>query len=173
MKIIEALKELKLVEKRIQGNQEQITKYASYVNTDAPLLETELKQRAEVESLIQANNDLIIRYMELKQKVELTNLRTKVTLGGKEWTISQLISLRRGLGKFYISTLQAVNPNTAMARMRQFSNGYDATNPPKVILLWDEAKKNEQLKYWQQEVLDRIDPTLEIVNATTDLVEAA
>lgn len=170
MKIIEALKELKLIEKRIQGNQEQITKYASYISIDTPPLETESKQRAEVDSLIQANYDLILRYLELKQKIELTNLKVKVTLGGKDWTISQLISLRRGMGKFYISTLQALSPIVANKKFQELRQ-VEITNPPKAVLLWDEAKKNEQLKYWQQEVLDRIDPTLEIVNATTDLVE--
>lgn len=171
MKIIEAMKELKLLEKRIGSNREQITRYASYASIDDPIFDKDPEiQRKELSSLVQANFDLIEYYLELKERIQKTNLETKVTIGGVSRSISQLITLRTGSGRAYIDTLQALNANTAMNRLNQVKQ-IDMSNPPKAILLWDEKEKNEQLKHWQYEVLDKIDSTLEIVNATTDLLD--
>lgn len=48
MKIIEALKNLKTIQKRMEKNCAEITLYCAYVNTETPAFETEDKQRAEV-----------------------------------------------------------------------------------------------------------------------------
>ena len=170
MKIIEALKDLKVIEKRIAKNRDDITKYASRASTDNPLFESDDRQKEEVKRLIQANMDLMFHYLDLKAKIEYTNLVTMVELGGKKWSISQLILLRRGMGKVPLETLNALNFITAKTRLQEIRQ-IDATDPPKAIQLWDEEQKNKDFRYWQEDILQKIDATLEVTNAQVDLLD--
>jgi len=80
MKIIEALKELKLIIKKIEKNADNITQYSSLVSTERPVFGSETDQKNEVSSLIQANKDLMVRYIDLKIRIDRTNMETKVTM---------------------------------------------------------------------------------------------
>lgn len=171
MKLIEALKNLKTIEKRIHKNAEQIGQYAAYVSVEQPAFETEERQRQEVASLIQANADLEKEYLRLKVAIEVTNLRTTVTINGKTNSISELIAIRRGVGKFRERTYQALNASSALQRMQQsYNKGIDAQNPPRVVALYREEDKIKALREWE-EFTSAIDGKLEVVNAETDLIE--
>jgi hypothetical protein len=177
MKLVEALKNLKTIEKRVDKNCEQIQQYASAVSTETLPFETEERQRQEVSSLIQANHDLEKEYLKLKTAIEHTNLSTKVHIGERMHTISELITIKGaakgkpGIGRFRLKTHQALTPAPAMSRMQQLFNkqgGIDAQNPPKVIPFYKEEDKNRQLKDWE-EFMSQIDGKLEVVNAETEL----
>lgn len=170
MKIIEALKNLKTIQKRIEKNCEQIKQYCGYVNSETPAFETEEKQRMEVNSLIQSNLDLEVEYLRLKKAVEQTNLAVIVAIGSRNYTITELISIRRVVGKFRLNTYNSLSPVQAMSRLQQVYNkpGWDSTNPPKIVLVFKEEDKNRNIKDWE-EFLSSIDGKLEVVNAETDL----
>lgn len=181
MKLIEAMKNGKTIEKRILKNCEQITQYAAWVNDETPVFETEEKQRAEVQSLIQANLDLEKEYLRLKVAVETTNLATKVTIGTFTYTITELLTLKDrvssqnkirtpGAASFRVKTYLALNPEQAIKRLQMnYKQGVDATNPPKVIRAYKEEDKNKALREWE-EFVSAIDGKLEVVNAETDLL---
>jgi hypothetical protein len=173
MKIIEALKNLKTIQKRIEKNCEQIKQYCAYVSVEAPVYETPEKQQAEVGSLIQANLDLEKEYLRLKKAIENTNLNVVVTIAGKSYTITELISLKRVAGKFRTNTYQSLNPQIAMTKLNEiYRKGVDANNPAKVISLYAEADKNKALREWD-DFLSQIDGKLEVVNAETELAFVA
>lgn len=172
MKIIEALKNLKTIEKRIEKNCQQIGEYAAYVSVEQPAFETEERQRQEVASLVQGNLDLAKEYLRLKTAIEFTNLNTKVSIGHRENTISELITIRRTSGKFVTMTHNSLHAAKAMQKLQQvFSRpgGVDAQNPAKVIPLYSEADKNKALREWD-EFFSAIDGKLEVVNAETELL---
>ena len=171
MKIIEALKNLKTIEKRIESNCQKITQYCSYISCETPVFETEERQRQEVQSLIQANGDLQKEYLRLKIAIERSNIETNVFILGKNYKISELIAIRRGLGACMRKTYESLNPRLSMDKLSAvYRSGMDATNPPRVIHLYKESEKNERLKEIE-ELLSSIDAALEITNATTDLAE--
>jgi len=111
MKIIEALKNLKTIQKRMEKNCQDISQYCAYVSTETPAFETEDKQREHVKSLVQANLDLEKEYLRLKKAIELTNLNVTVTIGTRTLTITELMSIRRVMEKFHKATYQALNAN--------------------------------------------------------------
>lgn len=183
MKLIEALKNLKTVEKRIEKNAQMIGQYAAWVSTETPPFETEDKQREEVKSLIQANLDLEREYLRLKIAIDYTNLNTKVTIGERTHCITELLILNGkatadsygkrqkipGAAKFRFSTYNALNAAPAAQRMQQiYTRGIDGTNPPKVICAFSEAEKNKALTEWDS-FIQAIDAKLEVVNAETEL----
>lgn len=180
MKLIEAMKNLKTIEKRIQKNCEEISQYAAWVSVETPAFGTEDKQRQEVASRIQANLDLEKEYLHLKMSIEFTNLSTKVTIGDLTYTISSLITLKGktakdgrkldGVAAFRTRTYLALNGMAASQRLQSiFSKGIDGANPPKLVCAYLEADKNKALREWE-EFTSAIDGRLEVVNAETELL---
>jgi hypothetical protein len=171
MKIIEALKNLKTIQKRMEKNCQQIREYCAYVSVETPVFETQEKQRAEVDALIQSNIDLEVEYLRLKKAIETTNLAVTVTIGTLTHTITELISIKRVVGKFRTATYSALTPQLALQRLQQIYNqskGVDPTNPAKVIVVFEEKMRNQKIREWE-DFLAQIDGRLEVVNAETDL----
>ena len=169
MKIIEAMKRLKVIEKRMTDNNTAITAYASILSTERPAFDSEQEQRKQVQSLIQANEDLLKEYLSLKTKIERTNLAVVVEMDGKKYTLSELLILKRKLAKTAMGTYEALNDRTATAKLRSASVGPDG-KAPQVLRLYDERVKNAALDKWQ-DLYNNCDSRLEVINCTTDLVE--
>lgn len=169
MKLIEAMKRLRVIEKRIGGNSTSITLYASSVSTEKPLYETESAQRAEVMSFIQSSQDLLAEYLKLKRKIEETNLRTIVEIGGIKYAISDLLVIKRKMANLMVRTYRALNEEQGDKRKVSAGLGPDGQRPH-TVRYYDEKEKNEGLRHWQ-DLYDNIDSRLETVNALTDLVE--
>lgn len=169
MKLIGAMKRLRVIEKRMQSNCTSITTYASSVSTEKPLFETESVQKKEVSSLIQANGDLLKEYLCLKRKIEETNLRTIVEIGGVDYAISDLLVIKRKLANNMVRTYRALNDEQGERRKGSAGAGPDGVRPH-VVRFYDEKEKNEGLRKWQ-DLYDNIDSRLETINALTDLIE--
>lgn len=171
MKIIEALKELKIIEKKMMRNFESITRYSSIVSIERPHFDTEAKQRQEVKSYLQANIDLQERYRDLKKKIERTNLEVKVELLGQKYTLSDLLIIKRKIAAMMIKTYRSLNDTAAEQRLINYrSDRISEGERPKVVRFYDEEEKNKMLRHWQ-DLNDIIDSRLEVINATTDLIE--
>lgn len=172
MKIVEALKRLRVIEKKFEKNKMEISEYSSMPNVEKPIFETEAKQKKEVESRIQSNLDLSKEYMKLKKDIEYTNLVTKIKLQDQEWSISDLLVLQRKLAKEIINTYNSLNDTNAQRKIDKFYR-YNAPHDNKTVVptrFYDEKDKNEQIRYWS-DLYNEISSRLEVVNATTDLVE--
>lgn len=168
MKIIEALKKLKVIEKRITSNAKDITAYASVLSNEKPAFGTEEEQRREVSQLLQSSEDLGNEYLDLKRKIEKTNLTVEVEMNGKKYSISDLLVIKRKLAKMMMDTYSALNTQNADHRLMYNKAGQGQM--PTVVQLYDEAAKNKKLRSWQ-EMYDQVDSRLEVINATEDIVE--
>lgn len=169
MKLIEGMKTLKVIEKRMQHNAERINQYAAIVSTERPIFGTEVEQRKQLESLIQANTDLAKEYLSIKKRVDMTNLKTEITIGKDIFTIGDLLQIQRNVAKLMRLTFHALNDRLAEQRltsMRQQST----EKAPRVERMYDENRKYEGLQYWQG-LEDEIETRLEVINATTELLE--
>ena len=167
MMIIEGLKKLKLFKKKIATNAKLIEEYSSILSTERPVFDSEAEQRKQVQSLVQANMDLNTAISTMKQRIDLTNLLTRVKFFGREWTIHEMIQHRRNLiVEHILPTYNALSNKGASARFRNLSNVGDA----KVVCLFDEKEKQKQLAEWN-EIKETIDSRLETVNATTRLLD--
>lgn len=168
MKIIEAMKELKLIDKKMKKNIELINEYAALPDNERLPFETRAKQIAQVKSLIQANIDLMKNYLHIKQSIENTNLVSKVAIYGKEYTISELLIIKRNLASVMIATYNALNDSQARRKIQQMS--VRGEKPPIVDRFYDETDKNAGLNQWE-DLYHTIDARLEVTNASTDLIE--
>lgn len=171
MKIIEALKELKLIEKKIDKNIMEITQYASILNIERPIFESEADQRREIEIRIQSNRDLMNRYLWLKRCIEHTNLVSSIELDGVTYSLIDLLYIKRKMGGKMVSTYSALNTSAADNRIRSGRIAMPTDGRQvNTVMLYDEKKKNIGLSEWQN-LVDKIDSRLEVLNATIDLIE--
>lgn len=168
MKIVEGLKRLGVLEKRIKSNSDDITKYASVLSTEKPAFGTEDEQREEVKKLLQASEDLSTEYLGLKTRIEKTNLSVKATIAGRTHTLSEFLIIKRKLARMMQGVYMALNTSAAEHRVHSARFGPD--QKVNVVQLYDESMRNEKLREWQ-ELYEEVDSRLEVINATENLLE--
>lgn len=170
-KLVEALKRLRVIEKKmVKQNPENISRYSSMVSTEKPLFETEEKQRKAVSSLVQSSMDLLQEYLVLKKQIEETNLRTEVEMGGTKYTLSDLLIIKRKLAQIMISTFTSMNDTEGQRRLSMARGSAPEGKTPHVVRFYKEEDRNKGLNEWQ-DLYDNIDSRLEVIVATTDLIE--
>ena len=170
MKIIEALKEFPLIQKKIDKKVALIEKYSAELDNGSQSFAfgTEEAQKQEVKSLIQSVDDLVIYESKLRQRLALTNASTLVTIGEQKASITEWIALReKGLYN-KIKATTALNDQKARTEISRTS--FDPETGIKIVRFYDEKKKNERYDLLTT-VQASIDSVLEMVNATTDLVD--
>jgi hypothetical protein len=172
MKIIEALKEFPLLEKRIEKNIELVQKYSSELDLGKAeyTFGSNENQTKEVTSLLQSTDDLIARRAKLRRALAVTNAKIKVTILGKERTITEWIEYREKGCDLQVKALNALNDKTASLQLQANQGKLDLAAGVRVVRFYDEKEKNEKANKLMEEK-SVIDASLEIVNATTDLTE--
>lgn len=168
MTIVGAIKELKVIKKRMMKNSTQITKYSSQPDAEKALCGDIETQKKEVKSLIQANEDLAKRFSDIHTALTYTNLIVHVNMDGKDYTIHELILMRRELHTLLGNTYKAMNDSNFDSTMRRQSYGSDGK--VHVERFYDEKFKQNKLREID-DLYHAIDARLENVNATTNLQE--
>jgi len=181
MKIIEALKELPLIKKKIDKNEELLKKYSSSVGVkDHPEFDlsfaTPGQQAIEVKALLQSTVDLCLREACLRKTLARTNSIVEVKIGSSSRTISEWISFRLTGIPAILRSLESLSTNRSLAIVRQPQGNSNLASVGvenlTVVMHYDEKSKNEEVTKWMT-MLSEIDSKLEIANAITDLVEVA
>lgn len=170
MKIVEALKTMKLLEKRIKRVAEEITQYAAGVSHEPPPLGSAKEQASHVASLLQSGKDLVHEYESLTQRLHRTNLDTTVNYGGVECTIAELLIERRKTGAAFLLLLAAQKPDAAVERAERLARAQALPEGAHIVLYYDDKRRLDGIRHLRDRV-EGIDGFLEVVNATTDLVE--
>jgi len=169
MMIVEAMKTLRIIEKKMSSNTADIQRYASQVSTERPYFETEEKQKETIKTLIQSNTDLLIRYLNLKMRIDYTNLMTKVDLDGEKFTIAELLVIQRKLAMLMFATYNALNDREGSSRLRSTPTPQTG-DAPHVVRYYKEDEKRAGERKWQ-DLMNNIIVRLEVINATTPLLD--
>jgi hypothetical protein len=169
MKIIEGLKQIKALQKKLEDLRGKIGKYCAYANFETPIYTDQKKQ---VREWLQSHEDLMKEILSLRMKIQKTNLITDVTieLGGKKVTksIAEWIHRRRDLAENDRLAWEALNDKGIKEGITTDSQGEKVE--VKIIRCYDPVERDNKVELYRSEPMT-IDSTLEIINATTDLVE--
>jgi len=169
MTITEGLKKLRLLDKRMGKNCEEIEKYSSLLSNEKPIFDTEAKQKEEVRKLIQANTDLEVEYCSIKSKIDYTNLVTYVQIDDENRTIHSWLTVLRKTGGLLIKTYKSLSTQEVSRNQMRYQ-GKDQLAPT-VIRLYDENDKRAGQRKWEDLTAGKtIEGRLEVVNATTQLL---
>jgi len=170
-KIIEGLKRLRVLEKRCHDTATDIQEYASVVSTEIPRFETKEKQTAKVASLVQSVESMEREMRGLKLQIDRTNMSVKVTIQGKEYSLADLLYIRRKTKNLVSLAYNALNLHEAESRMSRLSmRARENEKTPTAMAMFNEDDKRKKQRAWQ-DLLDEIESRLEVINATTNMVD--
>ena len=169
MKLIEAMKKIKDLLRKAEDLREKISRYCAYRNVETPSYEN---QKAKIQSWLDAHHDLVQEIESLRLLVQSTNLETAVTieLGKNNVTksIAAWIHRRRDLADLELKAYQQLTDKGI--REGWMKNAADESVEIKIIRCYDiETRDEKQSEYLDEPSL--IDARLEVVNATTELVQ--
>ena len=169
MKLIEALKKLKSLEKKADDIKDLLRHYCCDMDYETPAYPY---QKEKVTGWIQAYHDILQEISRLSYQIQKTNLETKVSieLDGKtiEKSITEWILRRRKLCGMELALFKSLTDKNLREGPIQFSGGN--TQMAKIRRYYDPQLKERKLSMLGSEPFE-IDSKLEIVNATTELVE--
>lgn len=168
MKLIEALKTVKLNEKKIADFQERIRRNSARLSNETSPYDDPTKQVTE---WVQTCIDLNRSNTDLIHRIHKTNSSTTVpiTIGGKQVfrTIDEWIHRRTHADTDRRTMLMLTDRNLREGSVEQ-SNGERVE--VSIVRHYDAAARDQQLEILMEEPT-LIDSQLEIVNAITDLVD--
>lgn len=170
MKIIEAMKRVKMNKEKVADLRRRIATASAHLSIETPAY---ADPTAQIKEWLQSCTDLSQESVKLLVAIQKTNLSTPVTisLNGQNITkpIAEWVWRRREYAKADMETWAQLTDRGLKPTLVQQSTG---TDPLKVELVrnYDPATRDDRLALYRAEP-HVIDSALEIVNATTDLVE--
>lgn len=169
MKLIEALKKIKELQKKADDIRSKIRDHSAYLDMDNPVYPD---QAGQVKEWLQAHSDLLKEIMRLRIAIQKTNLETPVTieLGGKNVvkSIAEWIHRRRDLAGYECQAWKCLTDRNL--RDGQWKQSTGEIKDVKIVRCFAPKERDEKIALFDSEP-SIIDAKLEVVNAVTDLIE--
>ncbi len=170
MKIIEALKKIKDLKRKADDLKDKAKQYCADLDVNTPMYPDQKRQVAE---WIQGYSDVVKEIGHLKTSIQRTNLKTmvEIELGGKYVSkcISEWIDRRRELAKMDEDIWRVLTDKGLKDSNYQLTPQSPLMTSKK-ILYFDPVERDKKVELYRSEP-GKIDSTLEITNAITDLIE--
>ena len=170
MKIIEGLKQIKDLQRKASDIRAKIRECAAKMSFETSKYEN---QREKVAGWLQSHHDLVLEIERLRERISKTNVLTTVTIDlcdkSITKTIHSWISRRRDLSALDLSAWQQLSD---MGLKDQAVRSPSTTEVVefKVVRFFDPSLRDKKIDALKSEI-SIIDAKLEIVNATTDLLD--
>jgi hypothetical protein len=170
MKIIEAMKLIKELQIKADDLRKKVGVHCANLDFETPVYQDQAEQ---VRQWIQAHYDIGKKILELRYAIQKTNIVTMVAIdiGGKIVTrsVAEWIHRRRDLAKVDETMWSQLSDRNLKEQRVQTAPGSPVTEI-KIRRYFDPVKRDEMVDLYRAEpgIIDR---TLEITNATTDLVK--
>ena len=169
MKLIVAMKTIKELQLKAQDLRDKVQKHCANLSFETPVYENQSEQ---VKQWIQAHTDINREILKLRFAIQKTNVATDVTieLGGKSVTktIAEWIHRRRDLAKLDMEMWSALTDRGLKEQNVQATPGGQVTEV-RIRRYYDPLRRDQMIELYRAEP-NIIDRTLEVVNATTEVV---
>ena len=169
MKLIEAMKKIKDLQRKAEDLRKKVADCSADLDFETPQYDN---QREKVESWLQAHSDIVHEIERLRVAIQATNLATSVTieLNGKEITktIAAWILRRQSLAALEEQMWGKLTDKGLKDGTVPQSDG--TRKDIHVRRYYDPEKRDEKIDLFRSEPL-LVDAKLEVINATTDLIE--
>lgn len=170
MKIIEGLKKVKELLKKVDDLKDKIKTYCADMECETPVYPD---QKRQISEWVQSCNDIIKEIGNLKYRIQKTNITVQVPIEivGKTITksISEWVVRRRELAELQRQVYGSLTDKGLKTSKYQLTHSSPETFV-KVRLYFDVVERDLKLDEYRAEPF-AIDSALEIINATTDLLD--
>ena len=169
MKIIEGMKKIKDFQIKVDDLKDKIKIYCADLNFETPMYGAD--QKKQVDKWLQSVGDILKEILDLRIQIQTTNLATEVTIELNEKqvtkTIAEWIHRRRDLAKSEQDLWQKLTDRGLKEGKMKDSTNQDIE--VKIRRYFDPEERDNKVELYRTEP-SKIDATLEVVNATTDLL---
>lgn len=169
MKIIEALKKIKVLLEKADDIKRKIRDHCAISNIESQVYDD---QRQKVRDWLQSHSDILKEVLRLRIAIQRTNLETQVDvdLNGVTVTksIAEWIHRRRDLAGNELSVWSQLTDRNIREGKAKGPTGDDID--VKVIRFYDPEKRDQKRDLFMSEP-KLVDARLEVANAVTDLIE--
>lgn len=172
MKLIEAMKLIKEQQEKAQDLREKVKKHCADLDFETAPYGAD--QKEQISKWIQSHSDILKKILELRVNIQRTNLATTVEMDidGKHVskTIAEWIHRRRDLATSEMAMWAGLTDRALQEGKLPSSQGGEARDV-KIRRYYDPAERDRNIMLYKTEpgIIDR---TLEVVNATTELIAA-
>jgi hypothetical protein len=170
MKLVQAMKLVKELLVKADDLRKKIASHSAHLNIETPVYKD---QTSQIETWLQAHVDIMQEIGRLRVAIARTNLATKVTMkmGDKniEKTITEWIVRRTVTAALDAAAIASLTDRNLKEQDLITGPGSPVTQIRIVRCYYPKARDNALAIYKDEPGL--IDRTLEVVNATTDLIE--
>ena len=169
MKIIEAMKLIKELQIKAEDLRKKVSLHCANLDFETPMYQDQAEQ---VRQWIQAHGDINKKILDLRFAIQKTNIVTtvEIEIGGKRVarTVAEWIHRRRDLAKADEAMWSQLSDRGLKEQRVQTTQGGPVTEI-KIRRYFDPLKRDEAIELYRAEpgIIDR---TLEVTNATTELV---
>lgn len=169
MKIIEAMKQIKDLQLKIADIKKKVAAHCADMDFETPTYGAD--QKKQIDEWLQSIHDMIVTILERRIAIQRTNLATPVTIeiGGKQVTksIAEWIHRRRDLAENEREAWAGLTDKGLRESRVKTTAGDD-----KVVTIrryFDPKTRDEKIELYRSEP-SKIDATLEVINAITDII---
>jgi hypothetical protein len=170
VKLIQAMKKLKDLKTKAEDLKGKVAQHCAALNIETPPYPDQTRQVSE---WVQAYHDVVKEILRLRVAVQRTNLNTSVTieLDGKQVTksVAEWIHRRRDLAALDLAVWSALG-DKGLREQNLASTAGGPVTEIRIKRFYDPAERDAKLAIYKSEP-SVIDGHLEIINATTDLME--
>lgn len=169
MKIIEAMKQIKDLQRKSEDLRKKVATYCANLSFETPTYGKD--QRETVDGWLQSHRDIVQEILKLRVAIQRTNLATTVSIeiAGKSVTktIAEWVHRRRDLANMDATMYQMLGDRNLKEGQMKDTQGN--TVDVKIVRYYDPKTRDELLEEFRSEPL-KIDSTLEVVNAVTEVI---
>lgn len=171
MKLIEAMKLIKQLQVKAEDLRNKVKQHCSDLDFETPLYPD---QKRQVREWIQAHSDVLKLILKLRVAIQRTNCSTlvKIDIGGKrvEKTIAEWIHRRRDLANSELLMWQGLGDRNLKEGTMPSTVQGGAPTQIRIRRYFDPIERDSNIDIFRSEPTV-IDSALEVVNATTDVIE--
>jgi hypothetical protein len=173
MKIIEALKKTKDLQRKADDIRNKIKEFCADLDAETPAYGTPEQQTKQVAEWLQSHSDILKEVEGLRLSIQRTNLATDVpveVVDGKNVSksIAAWIHRRKDLAKLEASAWTVLT-NRNLKPQNYQRPGSEEVQIANVRKYYNQQERDKRVEEFTSEP-SRIDAALEIANATTDLI---
>lgn len=156
MKILDGLKKIKLLQKKVDKNVQRIADNCCSFEGEDPV--------HDIRVMIQSHSDLVLEINDIRAKIQRTNSSTKIDEDKyKNHTIASLITYRQ------VVLPQKIEILKSLSKARKENEGRYDQQKRKVVLHYNPKNRDLSIDEYEDD-LTEIDSILDKYNMATDLI---
>ena len=172
MKIIEGMKKIKDLQRKADDLQRKVKENCALLSFETPPYGKD--QQLQVAKWSQAHGDILQEILDIRLRIQSTNLCTPVTINIGEQHVTKSIAAwihrRRDLANKQCEMYMSLTDRGLKEGALPSSTKDGESKEVKIVRFFDPASRDKMIDIYRSEP-SLIDATLEVVNATTDLIE--